>query len=128
MAYAEPVASYESIPGLEHVYLEDSWVLGVFESAASLSFDLEAVLTEQHPQWEPRKPGEQYTYRRLWLTFPNVRRVEWLDRGGPPAVYATGERDWGIIDTFAADADTYELTGDWGHVRVESDPPQVQDR
>ena len=69
--------------------------------------------------------GEQYSYRRL--TFPNVRRFEWLDRGGPAAVDATGERDWGNIDTFAADADTYELTGDWGHVRVESDPPQVQD-
>ena len=38
-----------------------------------------------------------------------------------------GRRDWGNIDTFAADADTYELTGDWGHVRVESDPPEAQD-
>ena len=65
-------------------------VLGVHESVASLSFDLDAVLTEQHPRWEPCKPGEQYTYRRLTLTFPNMRRVEWLDRGGPPAVDATG--------------------------------------
>jgi hypothetical protein len=43
------MAGYETISGLENVYLEDSWVLGVHESDASLSFDLEAVLTEQHP-------------------------------------------------------------------------------
>ena len=33
-AYAPPMASYDTIPGLEHVYLEDSWVLGVHESVA----------------------------------------------------------------------------------------------
>ena len=103
-------------------------VLGVHESVASLSFDLDAVLTEQHPRWEPCKPGEQYTYRRLTLTFPNMRRVEWLDRGGPPAVDATGERNGANIDTFATDRDTYELTGGWVHGRVESDPPQVRDQ
>jgi len=100
----------------------DSWVLGVYESDGVLSFDLEAVLTEQHPHWEPPKPGETYCYRRVALTFPGVRRIEWISRGGPPATDASGERDWGNIDTFRGDGDTYQLTGDWGHVRFESDP------
>lgn len=123
------VASYERLPGLEHLYLEDSWVLGVYESDVSLSFDLDAVLTEQHPQWHPPRPGEQYAYRRMALTFPSVRSVEWLSRGGPPATDASGKRDWGNIDSFVArDDGTYELEGDWGHVRVASDAPEVRER
>ncbi|MEJ7892352.1 MAG: hypothetical protein WKF94_06900 [Solirubrobacteraceae bacterium] len=123
------MASYDTLPGLEHLYLEDSWVLGVHESATSLSFDLDAVLTEQHPRWHPPKPGEQYAYRRVALTFPAVRSLEWLSRGGPPATDASGERDRGNIDSFVVrDDGVYELDGDWGHVRVASDAPAVDDR
>jgi hypothetical protein len=123
------VASYETLPGLEHLYLEDSWVLGVNESATSLSFDLDAVITEQHPGWHPPKPGEQYAYRRVALTFPALRSVEWLRRGGRPATDASGETDWGNIDSFmVGDGGVYELEGDWGHVRVASDQPEVHDR
>jgi len=121
------MAGYETITGLENIYLEDSWVLDVQESDASLTFALEAVLTEQHPQWKPRKPGEVHSYRRLRLTFPNLRHVEWLSRGGPPAMDTSGELDYGHIDTFVVSDHSYELTGDWGHVRVESDAPQISD-
>jgi len=88
------MANYASLPGLEHLYLEDSWVLGVYESDGVLNFDLEAVLTEQHPYWEPPKPGEMYCYGRVALTFPGVRSIEWISRGGRPATDASGERDW----------------------------------
>jgi hypothetical protein len=125
---ADSVAGYETIPGLEHLYLEDSWVLGVFESRASLSFDLEAVLTEQHPQWHPPKPGEPYAYRRVSLTFPTMRTIEWLHRGRAPATDAAGEQDWGNIDSFVVENDVYELEGDWGHMRVVSDRPEIHDR
>ena len=94
---------YAQIAGLENVYLEDSWVLGVHESDGGLSFDLEAVLTEGHPQWNQPKPGEVYCYRRLALIFPSVRGVEWIERGTRPATDATGEQDWGHIDTFVGD-------------------------
>jgi hypothetical protein len=76
---------------------------GVYESDGSLSFDLEAVLTEGHPQWNQPKPGEVYCYQRLALIFQNVRGVEWIERGMRPATDATGEHDWGNIDTFVAD-------------------------
>jgi hypothetical protein len=122
------MAGYEDIAGLEDVYLEDSWVLGVYELDDSLSFDLEAVLIERHPQWKPPKAGEMYCYRRMALTFLNVRRIEWLERGTRPATDATGEEDWGHIDTFVADDGHYELTGDWGWVRFSSDTPQLFDR
>jgi hypothetical protein len=122
------MASYEALRGLEHLYLEDSWVLGVYESDKSITFDLDAVLTEQHPDWHPPQPGEQYAYSRLALVFPGIRRIEWLDRGGPPAVDASGEHDWGNIDSFLLDNGVYELEGGWGHVRLESEAPQVHER
>ncbi len=74
------------------------------------------------------KPGEMYCYGRVALTFPGVRSIEWISRGGRPATDASGEGDWGHIDTFLRDGNTYQLTGDWGHVRFESDAPVVTDR
>ena len=126
--YHPSVAGYEQLPGLENVYLEDSWVLGVYESESSLSFDFDGVLTETHPRWQPPKPGEVHCYLRMELTFPSVRAIEWLARGTRPAVDATGEEDWGHIDTFEFDGDSYELSGDWGHVRLTSARPQISER
>ena len=57
-----------------------------------------------------------------------MRTIEWLQRGSAPATDATGEQDWGHIDWFVVDNDVYELEGDWGHVRVVSEPPQIHDR
>lgn len=117
---------YEHLPGLEHLYLEDSWVLGVFEEPDELRFDVEAVLTEQHPDWHPPKPGEQYAYKRLALVFRRPREVVWLERmTGRPAVDATGEVDYGAFDVFTWDGSQFDLEGDWGYVRVEGDPPLV---
>lgn len=117
---------YEHLPGLAHLYLEDSWVLGVFEEPDELRFDVEAVLTEQHPDWHPPKPGEQYAYRRLALTFRRPRDVVWLERmTGRPAVDATGEEDYGNIDVFTWEGSRFDLQGDWGHVVVNGDPPVV---
>jgi len=118
----------EAIAGLQHILLEDSWVLGVFESRSSLTFDLEAALTEAHPEWAPPKSGEQHCYRRISLTFPHVRHIAWLAPASQPATDASGEQDWGHIDTFTIADDSYELTGDWGHVRLTAGAPFVLDR
>jgi hypothetical protein len=95
------MTGYEHLPGFEHLYLEDSWVLGVHESADELRFDVEAVLTEDHPEWHPPKTDAVHTYKRLSLVFPNTRNVTWAERmTGPPAVDASGEADYGHIDVF----------------------------
>ena len=122
------VTSYEELPGFEHLYLEDSWVLRVNDTPGELRFDMEAVLTEDHPQWHPPKPGEQYAYKRVALVFAKPRRVQWAERmHGPPAVDASGEVDYGNIDVFTWDGTRFELQGDWGKVSVDGDPPLVID-
>jgi hypothetical protein len=120
------VSAYpESVPVLQEIYLEDSYVLDVTESAGELRFDLDAVLTEAHPRWTHPKPGEQYCYLRLSLVFAGPRRVDWLRRTMRPARDASGEVDYGNIDSLTRDGKVYELTGDWGHVLVDSEPPTV---
>jgi hypothetical protein len=43
----------------------------------------------------------------------------------PPATDATGDEDWGHIDTFVWQDGRYELTGDWGHVVIYGAPPTL---
>jgi hypothetical protein len=47
--------SYAEFPELAHVYLEDSYVLEIRETEASVTFVLDAVLTPGHPGWA--EPG-----------------------------------------------------------------------
>jgi hypothetical protein len=123
------MAGYEDLAGFEHLYLEDSWVLAVHESEHELRFDLEAVLTEEHPEWHPPKAGEVYAYKRLAVAFREPREVTWLERAtGPPSVDASGEADYGNIDVFTWEGNSFDLHGDWGHVRVEGNPPVIVDR
>jgi hypothetical protein len=114
---------YHQLPGLQSVYLEDSYVTEIVETPDRLAFDLDAVLTEDHPLYQAPAPGEQYCYRPAQLIFPNVRRVSWLEHHLRPSTDAAGEVDYGNIDVFYKDDDTYHLEGDWGTVEVVSDPP-----
>jgi hypothetical protein len=122
------VRPYPELPGLEALYLEDSYVLGVRESPSEVRFELEAVLTEDHPSWSPPRPNEQYAYRRVDLVFPNPGQIEWVEKAMTPFQDATGEIDYGNIDSFEWQTDLYDLHGDWGHIRIESDTPVVVDR
>jgi hypothetical protein len=115
----------ESVPALKDIYLEDSYVLAIHERPEELRFDLDAVLTETHPRWTKPQADEQYAYLRMSLVFARPRRVEWVRKSVREFRDATGEIDYGNIDSLRWDGTAYELAGDWGHVRVESDAPTV---
>jgi hypothetical protein len=125
LPYPANVSTYDELPGLEHLYLEDSFVLGVHDDADTLRFDIEAVLTEQHPRYSPPKPDEQYSYLPVALVFAAPRAVKWVERPMKPTVDATGEIDYGNIDSFTWEDDRYELSGEWGHVVIDGEPPAV---
>jgi hypothetical protein len=117
---------YYQLEGLEHVYLEDSYVLDIKTDPASVEFLLCVVLTEHHPLYRFPSPAEQYCYRRGLLRFPNVERVEWLEKSMMPSTDATGAVDYGNIDEFyLADGDYY-LSGDWGRLEIKSSPPSLE--
>jgi len=117
--------SYETLPGLADVYLEDSYVLSVQETPRSLTFQLEAVLTPEHPLYHEPRPGEQYCYVNATLTFGSATRVEWITRTGTSYRDANDEEDQGNIDYLGSEPGGFHLGGDWGEVRVQSAHPPV---
>ncbi|MFI8481874.1 hypothetical protein ACIGCM_15025 [Pseudomonas sp. NPDC078700] len=108
---------YEILP-LSNFYLEDSYVLSIIEVAGALIFELEAVLTKSHPQYEEPKKGEQYCYRKVSLRFFNVDSIEWFDRRFIGFEDSAGELDYGNIDSFVVGDGSYTLSGDWGMVII----------
>ena len=62
-------ASYESIPALSAVYLEDSYVLGIDSDDRSVRFSIDLVLTPEHPDYRSPGPDEQYCYRRAHIAI-----------------------------------------------------------
>lgn len=117
---------YYQLEGLEHVYLEDSYVLDIRTDPTSVEFSLCVVLTEDHLLYRSPLPGEQYCYRRGLLRFPNVERVEWLEKSMMPSTDATGAVDYGNIDEFYLADGHYYLSGDWGRLEIKSSPPSLE--
>ncbi|NBH01806.1 hypothetical protein [Amycolatopsis sp. SID8362] len=105
---------------LTHVRLEDSYVLGIRETPDSLAFTLDLVLTGAHPRYHEPRVGEQYCYADAVLTIAGVQKVEWVSRSSQTYRDASGEEDLGNIDSFRYQHGCYDITGDWGHVRVHS--------
>lgn len=115
---------YQTLPGHTGVYLEDSFVLSIHDEGGTLSFDLDAVLTERHPRHTPPHPDEQYCYVSATLGFPHPDAVTWVRRTAATYHDAHGEIDHGNIDFLTIENDnTYRLGGDWGEVLVRSSSP-----
>lgn len=112
---------YSETPDLAPYYLEDSFVLAIDENEQSLTFNLELVLTEQHPDYSPPKPGEQYCYADGLLVFNRPSNIDWISRHFRANTDAAGEEDLGNIDFLKQESDTWRLGGDWGEVRVTID-------
>lgn len=112
------MTDYAEMPGLSDLYLEDSYVLDIAESAGRLTFSMSAVLTPEHPAYRDPLPGEQYCYADGALVFSGVAHTDWLERSTQRYVDATGGTDLGNIDTLTSADGTYEVAGDWGRVRI----------
>lgn len=110
--------NYYGILSLSNFYFEDSYVLSIDEMAGSLIFELDAVLTKNHPQYEETNNGELYCYRKVLLRFFNADAIEWLDKRLIGFVDSTGDLDYGNIDSFARVDGVYTLSGDWGRVII----------
>ncbi|SRR6266542_4473075 len=110
--------SYTELDGLDEIVLEESYVLGITAEPGRVTFEVDFVLTPHHPEWVAPPPSEVECFRRGTLQLMGVRRLRWDDQGGPPATDATGERDFGHIDSFKWEHDRFLLEGDWGSLDV----------
>lgn len=119
------IIPYYQIPSLEHVYLEDSYVLSINDST---TLQLEVVLCESHPFYTPPKEGEQYCYKECTLKFINTSSSGLLLTHVSPCVDPLdGSLDYGNIDIFHFndELNEYFLRGEWGAIRIISDTPPV---
>lgn len=116
--------SYEHLPGFAEIYLEDSYVLGLEVAKEDVTFRVEVVLREGHPDYQAPKPGEQYCYRLGVLRFAGLKEVQWIRRAMRPSADATGSTDLGNIDELVEESPGhFRIAGDWGELTVDSQPP-----
>lgn len=127
---------HEAFASLAHVVLEESWVVTVDVSLTRLILVVDLALTPAHPDYRPPLQDETHCYRLTTLLVDSDTAILVRRSTTPPAVDATGELDYGHIDTFCPitglDDDVWELTGDWGdalvrqpriHVDLDTTPP-----
>jgi hypothetical protein len=116
------VAYHDAFADLAGIYLEDSWALDVAPTQHEVAFQLDAVLTPEHPEYRPPAPGEQHCYRRARLTVASPQRSRLHRSDAPPAIDASGEPDFGNIESFSAvdweGEMAWELSGSWGDLVV----------
>lgn len=118
--------AYQEISRLAAVVLEESYVLDIEVRPGSVAFSMDFVLTPEHKDFRPPGPEASYCYRRGRLTFSGVTRCLWADQGAPPARDATGEIDFGNIDSFEWDDAGYVLQGDWGRIELVAEQVHVR--
>ncbi|GAB3134727.1 hypothetical protein GCM10027258_06070 [Amycolatopsis stemonae] len=112
--------NYTEFPALANVCLEDSYVLTIAETPSSLSFRLDVVLTRSHPRYHDPLSGESHCYADATLILAEATKIEWISRPAETYRDASGEKDLENIDSLHEKAGYYEMTGDWGHVRIAS--------
>jgi hypothetical protein len=116
---------YYKLPGFENVYLEDSYVLGFEEEQDLIRILLDLVLTEDHPQYHIPLQGEQYCYKRAYITFNHVKSAIWVNKALRKYRDVNEETDYGNIDRLLFSNDHYYLEGDWGKLDIISSPAVV---
>jgi hypothetical protein len=119
------VRSYTELPGLANIVLEESYVLDVRATPGELFVDVDFVLTADHPGYVAPPPSEVECYRRGSIRFRGVESLRWEGQGRPPARDASGERDYGSIDSLGWERDHYELSGDFGEIGLRAGSVEV---
>ena len=122
MSKTTPRPYSEAFEALRDVYLEDSWVLGFSTVENQARFEIDAVLTPDHPKYAQPIPGEQYCYRHGHLSISGVLRLE--PSRLPPAMDASRTEDFGNIDAFRQGPDgLWVAEGQWGSLEARN--PEV---
>lgn len=103
--------------------LTDSFVLGWRHEGQSVIFDLEASIWPESEHYLSPKPDEYTCYRRATLSFKNVFECTGLlpMSSAPNSTDATGEVDFGNIDSLQILSNGFSLEGDFGAVNIKGD-------
>ena len=109
------------IPALDHVDLQDTFVLSWRKASGSLTFEVLANLLPTHPRAAPPLPNEWACYTEGAITFFGVTSVAGLPALGDvvPVKDPDGSIDYGCIDELSlAGPGEYRIAGEFGSVSV----------
>jgi hypothetical protein len=119
---------WTAISSFHRLDLASSFILSWTADSGDLLFEVDFVLAEGHADYREPPQGEWACFRCGTLKFPNARSIAGLRPMAEvrPAVDATGEIDYGHFDSFVeVGSGQFEVSGDFGVFRLESDQPIV---
>lgn len=116
---------YTAHASLAGLVLEESYVLGVTVEPGLVCFTMDFALGSDHPKYSPPEAPASYSARTGTLIFTDVSSLTWTGQGAPPATDASGERDYGNIDSLQWDEGHYSLEGDWGQMQVDAGQVEI---
>ena len=102
-----------------------SYVLSWGWHRGTLSIDVDLFLTSEHPFYERPRPREKVCIRPAIIDFPYCEAVAVNgDALAPPLADAISRLPAGAIDGLIREHDgPYELSGDFGTVRIDAERP-----
>ncbi|MGH1451356.1 MAG: hypothetical protein ACRBBM_18280 [Pseudomonadaceae bacterium] len=100
--------------------LNDSFVLGWHYEGDRLVFNLEVSVWPESKYYYAPKDGEYTCYRKGNLIFEGVKSVRGLLSMAEAnrSTDATGECDYGNIDTLLIQSESAQIIGDFGSVEI----------
>jgi hypothetical protein len=109
-----------TVPGLESIYLEDSYFLGVVAFENGLRLRALFALTADHPAYTSPTPGEQHCYRNGEIRVEGLRLNDW--KPGRPSLLTDpgGAVDFGRIDV-SREGVGYRVDTEWFDMKFEAD-------
>lgn len=118
--------AYPNFQGFENIFLEDSYVLKIRTSKSLAEFLVEIVLTKNHPMYSKPTPKEHYCYKKGIISFPKIENIVWVEVNMFPSIDANNEVDFGNIDSFFYEDGFYNISGDWGEMKIQSQKPIIK--
>jgi hypothetical protein len=103
----------DQLRALDHLYLEDSYLLGMIADGGHLRFRILFALTGDHPSYRPPLPKEQHCYRRGDVIADNVTILSQRS-GARPHITSDpdGSLDFGSVEFQRKDG-SYFFVSEW---------------
>ena len=112
--------NWEEMEIFKGIDLNDSFVLSWAHKPNEVVFDLEASIWPESKYYEKPLKDEYTCYKHARLSIINIKEIKGLKEMSQvlPATDATGEKDYGNIDTLKKSKDGYYLEGEFGSVSI----------
>ena len=98
-------------------------MLGWLHGDNQVTFRVDFVLAPEHPAYSLPPPTEWACFRLGTLLFNNVSSVRGLPAQSSvrPAIDASGEADYGHVESLTLDSGVYEIGLEFGIVSIEAE-------